>query len=118
MSAIDTFRGEGQRRGQTNQECIMVHLFLIAACVLASLPAFMPEKRWLFADLFLFFLAEAGLVATVLIELNSPIVAGSLNAIMLPVLPVIPAIIFAVALGFRLMAYLVRNIYFKRSHGS
>jgi hypothetical protein len=94
----------------------MIRIFLIVACVLASLPAFVPERRWFYADIFLFSLAEAGLVFAVLNEFKSPIVDSSPNALLLPIVPIIPAALLVIALIFRMTAYLIRNIPLRRNH--
>lgn len=98
----------------------MIHIYVIAACVLASLPAFVPEGRWFYANVVLFLFVEVVFVAAILDELNAPIVDGSPNAILLPILPilsVIPVTLFVVALGFRFTAYLLRNVHLRRNRG-
>lgn len=94
----------------------MIHVFMITACALALVSAIVPNRRWFYADVFLLVLVQAGFVAAILIELNSTTADGSLDAILLPILPVIPAILFAAAMSFRFTAYLIRNVHFKRTH--
>lgn len=94
----------------------MIRIFFIVACVFASLPAFMPERRLFYANVFLFSCTEIGFVAAILSELKSPIVDSSPNALLLPILPMIPPVLFIVALSFRFTAYLIRNTHLRRSH--